>query len=119
MRFYDKPVEVSVTDSDGKPESWKPPEPVMLQGPPPRATWESAAKDAIKALTKVQSALSAQKAQTDLAVDERDQARRDLASAQADLVAANKALAECIAGSGSAVLEDRLRRIKAITEESA
>lgn len=83
MRFYDKPVEVSVPDSDTKPASWKAPDPVMVEGPPPKATWESAYREAAKALGKAQDALAASKAQVELVTDERDQARRDLAACQA------------------------------------
>lgn len=54
MRFYGKPLEVSVGDSDTRPATWKAPTPVMVQGPQPPATWESAAKDAMKALEKEQ-----------------------------------------------------------------
>ena len=71
--FYGKPVPVSVLDSDRKPDSWNAPDPVMLQGPPPRATWESAAREALKALAK---------------------AERDLASATTAKGAAESALAD-------------------------
>lgn len=67
--FYGKPIAVSVLGSDSKPASWKAPDPVMIQGPAPRATWESAFKEAKKALDK--------------ATTERDAAKRDLAAAQA------------------------------------
>lgn len=86
MRFLGQPVEVSVSDSDTRPEGWKPPTPVMVQGPPPKATWESAFRDASKALAKAEAATAAQKAQTALATDERDAARAEarLATEAAD-----------------------------------
>lgn len=86
-----KRIPTSVADSDTKPASWKPPTPVMLQGPPPKATWESAFRDAAKALAKAEAATAAQKAQTALATDERDQARRERDAAQADLAACQAA----------------------------
>ena len=82
--FYGKPLEVSVSDSDTKPTSWNPPTPVMVQGPPAKATWESAFKEAEKALDKAQTALAAQKAQTTLATEERDQARAEVARLTAE-----------------------------------
>ena len=48
--FYGKPVRTSVYNSDSKPDSWAPPEAVYVQGPPPKATWESAFKEADKRL---------------------------------------------------------------------
>lgn len=73
-----KRIATSVSDSDTRPAGWKAPDPVMLQGPPPKATWESAFRESEKARLKVDAALAAQKAQTSLATDERDQARREL-----------------------------------------
>lgn len=78
-----KRIATSVSDSDTRPSSWKPPTPVMVQGPPPPATWEGAYKEAEKRMEKLTAALDAQKAQTALALEERDQARRDLAACQA------------------------------------
>lgn len=83
--FYDQPVEVSVLDSDTRPDGWKAPDPVMLQGPPPKATWESSFKEASKALSKALDAVAAQKAQTSLATDERDQARAEVAGYQSQV----------------------------------
>jgi alpha-beta hydrolase superfamily lysophospholipase len=54
--FYGEPVRVSVLDSDRKPDSWNAPDPVMLQGPPPRATWESAFREAKRLLDKAEKA---------------------------------------------------------------
>jgi hypothetical protein len=56
--YEGKPVRVSVGDSDSRPKSWTPPAKVYLQGPPAPATWESAAKEALKALDKAEKALS-------------------------------------------------------------
>lgn len=47
-----KRIATSVGDSDTRPSAWNPPAPVMLQGPPPKATWESAYKEAAEALRK-------------------------------------------------------------------
>lgn len=52
MTFEGKPIATSVFNSDTQPEGWKPPSPVNVVGPPPRATWESAYKEAAKALEK-------------------------------------------------------------------
>lgn len=109
QRFYGQPVEVSVGDSDTRPSAWKPPTPVMLQGPPPRATWEGAYKEAEKRLERLTAALDAQKAQTALATDERDQARRDLAACQAATPADCTACEDEVAR-----LRDVLDRVKAL-----
>lgn len=82
QRFLGQPVEVSVSDSDTRPAGWKPPAPVMVQGPAPRATWEGSYREAAKALDRAQAAVAAQQAQTRLATDERDAARADLALAK-------------------------------------
>jgi len=94
MRFEGKPIATSVADSDSRPKSWKPPTPVMVEGPPPKATWEGAYKEASKALTKAEERFDAQKAQTDLFTDERNQARRELAIATATIVAQGSRIAE-------------------------
>lgn len=70
-----EPIRVSVL-SDQKPADWKPPTPVMVQGQPlPESPEET--------IARLRERLDAQKAQTALATDERDQARRDLAVAVA------------------------------------
>lgn len=81
MTFEGKPVGPSV-ESDDKPEGWKPPAAEFVMGPPTKATWESAYREAEKALTKTITRLDAQKAQLALAIEERDQARRDLTACQ-------------------------------------
>lgn len=48
-RFLGKTVDVSVGDSDTRPKAWKPPTPVMIQGPEMRATWERSYRQAIAA----------------------------------------------------------------------
>jgi hypothetical protein len=84
MRFYDRDIAASVFDSDTRPASGDWPGTVMLEGPPPRATWESAAK-------AYREALAAQKAQTELATDERNIARQQLSDATRDLATARAA----------------------------
>lgn len=84
-----KRIATSVGDSDTRPESWKPPTPVMLQGPPPKATWESAYREALALAEKRGEALEAQKAQTKLATEERDAARRERDSATEAMNRAN------------------------------
>ncbi|HYE79490.1 MAG TPA: peptidoglycan DD-metalloendopeptidase family protein, partial [bacterium] len=54
MRFYDQEVATSVGDSDEKEDGWQPPPPVMVQGPPPKATWQSAFREASAALAASQ-----------------------------------------------------------------
>lgn len=94
MRFYDKAVEVSVADSDTKPAAWTPPAPVMLEGPPPKATWESAFREASKALAKSDAAREDWREKSALFKDERDLARSDLTSAVAELAQANARIVE-------------------------
>ena len=86
MAFEGKPIATSVGDSDTRPDGWKPPDPVYVVGPPPRATWEGAYREAAEALAKAAERLAAEKAQTALAIDERDQALRDLATCQGTTV---------------------------------
>jgi hypothetical protein len=56
--FYGEPVRTSVWNSDSKPSSWDAPEAVMIQGPPPRATWESTAREALKKLATTERRLT-------------------------------------------------------------
>jgi hypothetical protein len=74
-----KRIATSVQNSDSKPAGWTPPDPVMVQGPPAPVTWEQTAKAALKALEKAEATVAAQKAQTELATDERNAARREAA----------------------------------------
>jgi hypothetical protein len=53
--FYGQPIRTSVHDSDSRPENWNAPEAVYMQGPPPKATWESAFKEAEKRLKASES----------------------------------------------------------------
>lgn len=50
LAFYGQPLPVSVR-SDDKTDRWDPPEPVYVDGPPRRTTWEKAYKAAQRALT--------------------------------------------------------------------
>lgn len=95
--FHGKPIEASVWNSDSRPRSENLPGPTMIQGPGGRATWESAFRESEKARVKLDAALAAQKAQTELATDERDQARRELSTAKESatlLQQANQTIAE-------------------------
>jgi hypothetical protein len=71
MAILGTPIRVSVA-SDDKPAGWSPPPPVMVQGVPGPVTWEATAK-------ALRRALADQKAQTALATEERDLARREVA----------------------------------------
>lgn len=95
MSFEGKPIATSVGDSDTRPEGWKAPDPVYVQGPPPKATWEGAYREAAKALAKATERLDAAKAQTALATEERDAARAQYASAMDALARANADLDAC------------------------
>jgi hypothetical protein len=95
QRFEGEPVEVSVFDSDTRPTSWQPPTPVFVQGPPPRATWESAFRELAGAHGKLEAKLDAARAQTALATEERDTARADLAACTTAHDATKAALAAC------------------------
>lgn len=94
MAFEDKPIATSVGDSDTRPEGWQPPAPVALQGPPPKATWQSAFREASAALVKAEKARDGWKEQSGLHKDERDQARRELLDERAALSVQAKLLAE-------------------------
>jgi hypothetical protein len=98
MRFYDRDIAASVFDSDTRPASGDWPGTVMLEGPPPRATWESAAK-------AYREALAAQKAQTELATDERNIARQQLSDAKRDMEQATSTIA-LLEGDRQRLVED-------------
>ena len=95
MRFEDKPVATSVGDSDTRPESWAPPKAVNIEGPPPKATWQSAYREAAKALDKVTEARDGWKAQAVVLKEERDAARSDLAKATERIGLLEAELAAC------------------------
>lgn len=135
MTIEGKPVATSVGDSDTRPESWKPPTPVMLQGPPPKATWESAYKEAAALAEKRGDALEAQKAQTKLATEERDAARRErdsateamnrananLGAVERELEAVKAQLDACQAATPpdcSAIIAERDAAVAALNEET-
>jgi hypothetical protein len=95
--FEGKPVIASVGNSESQPRSWNAPGPVMVEGPPPKATWESAYKAAAEELASAEkviarrtSMLEAQRAQTELYKDERDEARRELAASVSKLAELQK-----------------------------
>jgi hypothetical protein len=94
MRFLGVPVIASVGDSDTQPTGWKPPAPVMVQGPPPPVTWEQSAKAAIKALDKAQAKVDSLTIANGALTEERDQARRELTAAQKAYQSAMDALAK-------------------------
>lgn len=52
--FNGKNIRTSVYNSDSKPSTWDAPEAEYVQGPPPRATWESAFKELNKKYTTSQ-----------------------------------------------------------------
>ena len=107
--FYGKPIAVSVLDSDTRPAAWKAPDPVMVQGPPPRATWESAFREAL-------AQRDALKVTADEAADIIGGLKDDLAKAQADLAACEaRTPADCTAVEDEAArLRDVLDRVKAL-----
>jgi len=113
MAFEGKPLPVSVGNSDTRPSSWKPPAPVMVQGPQPPASWKDAYVEAMKRYERARDALDAQKDQTRLATDERDDARRRLAAAEAR-VKELESLPDCAdARATVARLEDMIARARA------
>lgn len=98
MTFEGKPIATSVGNSDTQPESWKPPSPVNVVGPPPRATWEGAYREAAKALEKSDEAregwrgkAALLKEERDLATKAADELRVALTQARADLTACQNA----------------------------
>jgi hypothetical protein len=58
MAFAGKPVATSVGDSDSRPKTWTPPKPVMVQGPPPRATWQGAYQQAERRMARAEKLLA-------------------------------------------------------------
>lgn len=130
--FYGEPVRVSVLGSDSKPASWKAPDPVMVQGPAPRATWESAAREAIKALAKAEKAaadattakgaaedaLAAEKAAHRLAQQTADELRVALTDTQAALTACQNATPpDCTAAIAQATEAEHARVVAILEQE--
>jgi hypothetical protein len=58
MAFEGKPVATSVGNSDTRPPSWSPPTPVMVVGPPARATWQGAYQQADRRMTRAEKLLA-------------------------------------------------------------
>lgn len=83
MVIEGKPLEVSVPDSDTRPGSWKPPTPVLLQGPPPKATWESAYKESERLRSKAEERVDGLGLQLRAAADELKAVKADLAAEKA------------------------------------
>jgi hypothetical protein len=118
-----------VGNSESQPRSWNAPGPVMVEGPPPKATWESAYKAAAEELASAEkviarrtSMLEAQRAQSTLYREERDEAVSLLTDARADvddlshqLAVAQEALAACEA----AVHPDCTDALKAARDAAA
>ncbi len=96
MRFMGLAVGPSVSDSDSRPKTWKPPAAEMIVGPLPKATWEGAFKEAAEALDKAVARLDAQKAQTALATEERDTARRGSQQAEEARVAVTLSVSDVV-----------------------
>ena len=86
--YEGKPVRVSVGDSDSRPKTWNPPAKVYLQGPPAPATWESAAKEALRELERVGRSLKD-------ATTAKGAAEAALAEEKAARLLAETALAAC------------------------
>jgi hypothetical protein len=96
MAFEGKPVATSVGNSDTRPPSWSPPTPVMVVGPPARATWQGAYQQADRRMTRaeklladcgtakgaVEGELASERAGHLLTKRSLDQAMADLASCQ-------------------------------------
>lgn len=80
MRFEGKVLDVSVKDSDTRPAGWSPPRPILLQGPPPKATWRSAFEESEKLRSRAER--------------QRDKAQEREAAAVTARGAAEAALAE-------------------------
>lgn len=118
MRFEGKPLDVSVSDSDTQPAGWDPPAPVMVQGPPPKATWRSALEEAFKRLEKRDQRIESLRSQLALVTEERDDALRRLDDAQPDpgcqdaLTAALRGLDEARAN------EETLRQSLVVAQEA-
>jgi hypothetical protein len=61
--FYGEPVRTSVWNSDSQNrDTWNPPERVMIEGPAPKATWESAFKELEAKYTTLDTKYTAAKA---------------------------------------------------------
>lgn len=72
MRFEGVDVAQSVGDSDSRPATWKPPEPKLYQGPPPRATWEGAYREAARLIDRKDDTIAEVKGLLAAVREERD-----------------------------------------------
>lgn len=77
--FYGKPIATSVGDSDSRPESWDPPPPAYVIGPPAPVTWEDSYREAARRLEKAEDRLLSQEGVIRLTTQERDTARAEVA----------------------------------------
>lgn len=94
MTFEDKPIPTSVGDSDTQPEGWQPPAAVNVVGPPPKATWEGAYKEAAKALERSDQAREDWREKAALSKEELALAVAAVGDMKADLTAARARIAE-------------------------
>lgn len=92
QRFMGRAIEASVGDSNTTAAGTDMPGPVMVQGPPARATWESAFKEAAKALTETRTLLETVRDARDAARAERDAASQQAEELTASLKVATDAL---------------------------
>lgn len=83
LRLEGQNIPTSVGDSDSRPKGWQPPAPVYVQGPPPRATWESAYKESEKAREKAEERVDGLGLQLRAAADELKAVKADLAAEKA------------------------------------
>lgn len=90
--YEGNPVRVSVGDSDSRPRSWDPPAKVYLQGPPPKATWESAQKATKKALDKAEDRAAALTVQLGAKAEEARLATKAANELRTALTAANESV---------------------------
>lgn len=100
--YEGKEIGPSVWNSDSQPGSWDPPAPVLMQGPPPKATWQSAFKESERLRERADRRVDALTIKVGAVTEERDAARaaEQLAKDAADglrteLTAAQAALKAC------------------------
>ncbi len=108
QRFYGRAIDASVMDSNNQPASANLPGPVMIEGPAPKATWESAFQESEALRKKTEDQLARRTASLEdcranvvTVTAEREAAKEEaagtfltLTTTRAELAAANKRIEE-------------------------
>lgn len=116
MRFEDRPLAVSVDDSSTRAVGWDAPDAVNVIGPPPKATWQSAYREAAQGIAKRDDTIAEIKGLLAAVREERDDAKRRIGELEAQAPADCSAIQDALDAETerAAAFEERLARIREI-----